>query len=538
MTGDAGRSILTLEEAKAASAADPDLYRQYLAYRREFSAVWKDFVANYVRSSGKKTVPMPGLQKAMAAAGIDSNLPTGFTGGIDALGRWYSQFDELLDKNPGANMFPVIKMNPLYTEGSGTFVFQCFRPNGGPGQRGYAISQKHERADDKFDRVQDFAPKVDAIRRVWLKSLKSFDERQPATVAALMLELVFQFSARIGHFSSVKKSGYSTVVGGFQLKYLGKDDVPTHHKYKGVDPLAKQIVAHVATLANSKKPGDFLFTYTLKNGTKNRVRPSFVNRVFRECGAVGVTIHKLRTYNGTKLFRHEMAKVFASRKALTPKEAKDIMDKMAMKVGVLLNHIRTKSDGTTSATPSTALGSYIDLGAQVEFYQHYNLPLPGRLERFVKNPEAEEATASVITAAYRLVAEGESPKTMTPPPPKVKPADTKMKKVEEPIKPKPVTEKAAEPKTDKEDEDAAKKVIDLTPNPDLDEDPGEDLDEEKLTPEEKKDLKLSRKLEDQASNVMNQIVNYGEVHDIYQDDAGTIDNMLVDNRFPSGTEKP
>lgn len=74
--------------------------------------------------------------------------------------------------------------------------------------------------------------------------------------------------------------------------------------------------------------------------------------------------------------------------------------------------------------------------------------------------------------------------------------------------------------------------------------PDEKLDKEaeeadkEDTAEDKRDAKLSLKLKEQAGEVMNIMVNDGELHDAYQDDVGTVDNLLVENRFPKGTEKP
>lgn len=531
-----------LKEAKAAKANFPAEYAEFIVLRRQFNAVWTGFLANYVRASGHKTVPFVSVVKALEKAGIEHTMPSGFEGNIDALGRWYSQFDELLKQAPSALFFPTIRMNPKYTKGSGTMVFQAFYPDGRGGQRGYTVEGVHERDDAKFVKVEDFD--AEKVRRNWLKLVKVFDESVPATVAALILELIFQFSARIGHFSAVKKTNYSPIVNGFQLKYYGKDKVFTHHKYKGADPLAKKIVADMASLADGKKPADFLFTYLQKNGARKRIQGGFVNRVFTQCGATGVSVHKLRTYNGTKIFREQMEKVFASRKSLTLAEANTLIIKMAMKVGIALNHVKTSADGSQKATPATALAAYIDLGSQVQFYQHYGLPLPKRLERFAQDPDAEENEASAMYASFMVEAEGEPAKTMTPPTKPSKPAPApkpqKMLKVDKPQKTEPVTEageeKSKESDSNEDDSDLSPEVVSMQPDEKLDKE-AEEADKED-TAEDKRDAKLSLKLKEQAGEVMNIMVNDGELHDAYQDDVGTVDNLLVENRFPKGTEKP
>ena len=432
MTGKPGLGFVTSEEREHAAQKFPNLYKEYLAVRREFTNIWKGFLANLVRESGKKIIPYQEALKRMKAAGINHMLPLGFKGGIDAAGRWYSPFGELMNINPNAAMYPTVVMNPEYTEGADTWICQAIYADGTGGARGYTKISRRDRADEKFAAVRDFVPVVDKIRKKWIVGLKQFDVHKPETIACLILELLFQTSARVGHFSAVRKKNYLPIQNGhgFQLKYQGKAGVLTKHKYVGVDPLSKFVVKCVAQLAEDKKPNDFLFTAQGRSGFK-RIPPALINAMFRKLGAQGISVHKLRTYNGTKLFNAEMDKIYARRKNLTPKEAIDILKAVATKVGKLLNHVKTSKDGSTVATPATALASYIDISAQVAFFQHYELPMPKALERFAGGDEEKDSIHSStdeydgvdeIVASFDLgAADGGSAKPVTPKPEKPKP---------------------------------------------------------------------------------------------------------------------
>lgn len=513
MTGEPTLAFTSVDAAKEAKSNYPELYREFLAQRALFNKAWKDFMANYVRGSGAKTVPYSDLTQALAAADLGHTLPAGFLGNIDAVGRWYSPFDELLTNAPQVSVFPKVFMNPEYEAGSGDWVYLAKRVDGSVGQRGYAKAQARERTKEKFNKVRNFVPIVDKVRRGWLKEVKQFDEADSGTVASLILELMFQFSARIGHFVAVKRSAYAPIVNGFRITYHGKDGVLTKHKFVGSDPLSKFIVNRVAELADEKGPKDFLFTYLLKNGERRRIQSAVVRRKFRELGAHEVSVHKLRTYNGTKIFRAEMERVFAHRVNLTFKEAMGILKKMATKVGVALNHIRTNADGSTTATPATALSAYIDLQAQIEFFQHYGLPLPKSLE---KANEEEDDEDSILSAFIDIVAaETEAPKPI------------KMAEVPEPVGPK----KESDEKKDDDNEDG----IQRAPNAPAVEEvkPTEEEIEEDEQDRLKEDA-MREDLKEQAEGLIDTILDGGDGHEAYQGTVGGFDNMLVKNRFPKG----
>jgi hypothetical protein len=389
------------EDAKAAKEAYPDLYAQYLLLRREYNDVWKSAISDIVRASGMQTLPMQTVERALDKKGIVHGMPAGFTGKIDAICRWYDNEDNLLTGVPSAAMFPTVRMND---SSDAEWVAQAIRADGTGA--GYLFRQADQIRNKmaKFERVRDFFPIVDKMRRKWVSLIKNFDPSSPETVAAVVLELVFTFSARVGTgrgstggettfgMSTLLKKHFSESTRGFILKYKGKDAVSTKHVFNIESGIDKTIVEIVYGLAADKKPDDPLFTYTLKNGDQRPITAQTINRLFKALGAPeGVTVRNLRTYHGSRIFKEETEKLYAKKAAMANgKEAMEYLDDIARKVGKALNHVRRTADGAENVTPATALANYIDVTLQVDFFQHYGLPLPARLEKMTQVEAAVE----------------------------------------------------------------------------------------------------------------------------------------------------
>lgn len=521
MTGREAIGFASPEEAAAAKEKDLETYKAYLRARKEFTDIWKTFLSNVVRGSGKKTMPYVKVLKEMAAAGVEHNLPDGFTGNIDAVGKWYSQYDELLGSTPPQkNMFPRVKMNPAYTEGSPVWVFQAMREDGTPGNYGYTLAAVKRTVADKFQKVRDFVPMVPKIRAKWVAQIKTFDRSNPANVACVVLELLYQTMARIGGSTAfgmavLLKKHYAPSVGGFTLKYLGKDEVPTKHVIKGNDPLSKLIVKIVAELAADKKPNDPLFSFTSKSGVEKRITPALVNAVFRRMGASGVSVHKLRTYHGTRIFQEEVAKIYKKYPTVkTPQQAMELLKLAATVVGKNLNHVRTTKDGSTQATPATAISAYIDFSAQIAFFVHYRMPLPKHLEgHLVKSSLRVLSAASAAEQA-----------------PVVNTEKTEMKEVPEPVGKSDEVKKPE--KEDDEDSAVLPQFSDDSPDPDP-------TDDELVKEQDAEDVaqNKARKVLEKQAEKYSYLLTYGGEEANFALGEGKLDNVLVEERF-KGTEAP
>lgn len=367
----------------------PDDYAAYQMLRRDMNKAWQAELSNFVRASGKKTVKMRELEKHFASIGVTHTMPTGFTGLIDAVGTWYTSDGEKISTAPkNGAMYPSVRMNPGYGEDS-AYVFQVERADGKTGVMVYTDTHNHKEAKLKFEKVGVFD--VHATRKKWLPLVLKFDESNDDTVAALILEILYQTSHRIGSpggpgLTQIKVANvYPQTDGSMRLIYSGKHAVKTTAMLRnGPDRVSRAVADAMAALIEGKAPKEMVFTYWLRNGQRKPLMPRKVNDMFKiMCGNHGLTVHKLRTAQGSLLFRQFLDKVYEKRKSLTMEQATELLKQGGAIVGKELNHIRKTADGKDKTTHATALKSYIDPMLQAELFQHYQLPIPVSVEVLV-----------------------------------------------------------------------------------------------------------------------------------------------------------
>lgn len=388
-------TAMTPEEAVKVREVDPEGYKQYLQLRREFNQSWKDALAAFVRKSGKHTVPFKDVNSYLHMNGIDHMLPVGFTGLVDDLGRFYTNDGKLIEGVPAAVTFPSVTMNPKFGKaGGGDWVFMANRTDGSPGPYFYTSEFKKGQSKAKFAKVGEFAKKVDGMRKKWVARARHFDEADPQSVAATILEILYEFAARIGSAGNsaggtstygvatlLAKHATITPDGSVTLRYKGKDGVPTTHKITKATPEGKMLIANLNELLADKDPNERIFT-VVKGKRRVPITPAQVNQFFRACGAPeGVTVHKIRTVTGTRLFGEAMEDALAKRMPKTEAAAKDLFAKLAEAVGKRLNHVRNGASGS-KVTGATALQSYIDPIIQIQYWQTVGFRLPKSLEKF------------------------------------------------------------------------------------------------------------------------------------------------------------
>lgn len=484
MTGESETSFPDLESSAAAKVKFPKVYSEWQQLRKLHAKSWKAAMSGFVKDSGQKTVPYQSLMKFFKKNEIEHSMATGFTGNIDAAGKWYSQFDEPLTGVPSSAVFPTVRMNPDYKKGSTEYVCVSVRTNGSDGGYLYTEATKKGNSLTKFAKVEDFSHIVKAVRSKWVKLIMKGDAEDQTTVAAVVLELLYEFSARVGSrptehngVSSLMVSQYSEKPTGFILKYNGKDNVRTLHVFKGEDALSKRIVEIVRILASNpnKTKKDFLFTYNLKSGVPKLVQSGVVTRVFRACGAGHLSVHKLRTYHATQLMKSELEKVYGRFTSFkNTATAFGVLKKIALKVGKDLNHVRRNALGETSITPTTALANYIDISLQMAFFQHYALPLPKYLEKYANDPE------KMLSSVYLSAEASEEP------------SDEELQR-----------------KTQESEE-----ILDAQ----------ETEDEKKLTEE---DLRMKKRLKDDAARIGELITKGGRGSGNSAPEYGNFDNVLI-----------
>lgn len=374
-----------------------DEMKEYNRLQRRYGQVWKDWLGWMIADYTDGYVEYKALLNALKRDKIDHRLPTGFIGWIDRDGKWYT--DNLgkgaIDGVPSGHTFPKVEMNDKYDPETSPWVFRALREDGTVGSYFYTKNFKRQQRKSKFETVADLIDKIDAIRLSWILNMKVFREHDPIWVASVILELLYQFSARIGSVGNGTEEGLKTfgistlrvkhvkVNGTAIFRYYGKDGVKTKHILSPATITDKYAIDAIRVLMMNKGPSDYLFTYTTKGGKRKPVRASVVNDVFRDLGAGDATVHKLRTYHATVLARDLIAEFKTKRK--TFRNAKDChlaLVKIAEKVGKKLNHVRRTKEGT-KVTGATALANYIDVSLQKEFFDHYNVEYPKSLLRMI-----------------------------------------------------------------------------------------------------------------------------------------------------------
>lgn len=386
-------TAMSIEESKQAKELHPDLYKQYIMLRRDHNQVWKDAVVSYIRKSGHHTVPYQELLEYLKANGIQHLLSEGFTGQIDDRGKLYTADGNAIDGAPNAVTFPTVTMNPKFGRpGGGDWVMRANREDDSPGPYYYTTDFKKAAAREKFAKVADLSTKMGSLQRKWFAAVKKFNPQDVHSVCAVVLEILYEFSARVGSVGNAAGGsstyGVSTLLvkhvsvdpgGNIILRYKGKDGIPTTHKLLKNDQHQKFLIVDLMQLIANKQPKDRLFTVALGNGKFKPVSPAQVNAYFKMLGAGDVTVHKLRTFVGTKIFRELMEQITKPPK--DEKAALDLFSKMAAAVGKQLNHVR-RSGGVTKVTGLTAINNYIDPTIMVSFFRELGYRPPKFLEKF------------------------------------------------------------------------------------------------------------------------------------------------------------
>jgi hypothetical protein len=394
-------TALTMDEAKQVKDLKPEEYKQYLLYRREHNQIWKDAAVNYVRQSGHNTVPYEELLAYLHANGIDHMLPLGFTGQVDDLLRMYTHDGHLIDGVPSVITYPSVEMNERYGKpGGADYVFLAIKSDGGGSAPFYTQDYKKARARAKFSKVADLLPKIQSMQKKWFAMVKKFNIEDIRSVAAVELEILYEFSARVGSMGNAAGGsstyGISTLLvkhatvdgtGNIVLRYKGKDGVNTVHKILKADPNQKYVAAAIMQMMQGKQPKDPLFTYVKPTGRPIRVNGTQVNALFRSMGAPeGTTVHKLRTAKGTHVFQQLMQELFEKKPPKDEKAAMEAFKKMGEAVGKILNHVRRGQTGQ-KVTGTTALNAYIDPSAQLLYWNTLGYRIPAYLEKFDKMKE-------------------------------------------------------------------------------------------------------------------------------------------------------
>jgi len=355
--------------------------------------VWKDELRQLVNSTNKGYADYQKVLRYMTSQGIQNPLPLGFDGLIDANGKIYTKRGKSINGGlPGVG-FSVV-MNPEYDPVlDNVFIYTTVNEAGETSQYVYSSDYKSKAVREKFANVAKLDKVIDKIRTKWMTHVKRGGLDQNA-VAATLLEMIYQFSARVGSMGN-KAGGESTYgmstiqgkhvrIAGNKLviKYLGKDAVQHIHVVSGTTPAGKILFRNMAALIGSKGKDDRIFTYE-KNGKVLPMTGNMINQAFKSLGSP-VTVHKLRHVRGSRLFKELLdqneAKLFNTKKPLTQAQADATVKQLATKVGELLGHVRGIG-AQQKITPGTALQNYIDPVLLIGFYEKLALRVPKFLQK-------------------------------------------------------------------------------------------------------------------------------------------------------------
>jgi DNA topoisomerase IB len=380
---------LTQDERIKLKAENIEMFREFMRLRKEFLATWRNQLRNLVIESGKPMIDYRSAVQSLNSLGLEHTLPDGFDGLIDQNGSLYTKAGKAINGMPGPG-FSIV-MNPNYdAQKDDQFVFTTVTPEGKRSQHVYTQDYTKRAGKAKFQKVSNLAEQVENARKNWMTWIKKPDSSAPQVVASVILEILYQFSARIGSPGNAAggeatygiatlraKHVFPQTGGGVNLIYKGKDGVRQVHRVQPKSAESKLLIRHILEAAEGKKPSDPLWTYNW-NGRIKPMVPARVNMWFRKCGA-SVTVHKLRHVKGTQVFKELLAenqgKIFDRKVPLSQGEADRMLKALATKVGAILGHVRGVGEGQ-KVTGATALQAYIDPSVIVDYYNRLNLRPP------------------------------------------------------------------------------------------------------------------------------------------------------------------
>ena len=407
-----GKAALTPDECLEAKADDPELYKEYLALRRQHTLSWKTELGNYVKTSGDLTVPCQDALKHLANAGIEHSMPTGFTGNIDAEGNWYTKDGLMLGNVPKAPVFTTITMKTR-ADGGADWVCKANKPDG---TYAYVYTKEHNEKSwtHKYAVANALIKNIEKYRKKWLQNIKDpFKYAEVNAVASVVIELLYLSSDRAGSTSGGTEGGqgfgmcsilckHITVRpdGSILISYSGKDAVRFKFQLKPGSAKDHIMCEVIAKLLENKTPRDPVFSVIKPNGTWKPVSYSAITAYFKSLTG-GANIHKLRTVAGTGLFNTEAQKIQEqlAGKKVDEKKAVDLVIKIATMVGKKLGHIKTDAQGNIATQPMTSLKNYIDFASQIQFFEFFGLPIPAYLEKLMKTDNTIKSAAFTVKAS-------------------------------------------------------------------------------------------------------------------------------------------
>lgn len=364
-------------------------HTKYLALRREVNDIFKKALANMVRGSGEPYLPLRDVIANLKAQGIVHNLPSGFVGNIDDLGKFYTTTGKQLLQAPSGD----VRMNPKYNpEEDNAYVCEFTPPFAQKATRGYTVTYRTGAKAAKFDVVAEVLPKLAQLTKKWIPDLRLVNKKKEGTLATLC-EFVYDSSARVGNKNAatagVRTYGatqllvkhFKFLTNGCTVTYVGKSGGKQIHKLKFDSVRGRQLGEALRKFAEGKGPNDPMFTF---NG--EMVTGAMINRYMRELGfPTSFTIHKLRTARGTEMAM-TLLKNSPFKKGDGTKETvvHKWLETELLKIGAELGHMSGEK-----VTANTAIQNYISPELLAEFYSKLGMRPSSKVQKAIDSAKKE-----------------------------------------------------------------------------------------------------------------------------------------------------
>ena len=406
LTGVVGTHV-KLDLVAAIREKKPDLWKQYLALRRDLSLIYKSALRDIVRDNNG-VIDLKEAVKQLDKLGVPHQLPKGFDGKIGEDGNLLTKDGSPLKTATGGdvkNLDPNAKivMNPTYDPKKdlvagikGNFVFKAILPQSKSGvgepavQYYYTGTKVLQSRDKKFALVEKLIAKEANISKRWRKDLLGKDLAKK--ILAAQCEIVYDTCARIGTVGNTNSKGATQglttlMVGNVKkvgnnrvLDYIGKDSVHHRHILKPETPFMREVIKVLDLLCEGEIRKSILWWRDGKEFNANRLRQYF--RLVT--GEPDATPHDLRHLRGTRLALTNLtlaSERLAKRKNITQSMV-DVAFKDALtEVGRILGHVKGVG-AEQKAVWSTAAKNYVAVTVMVDFYAKY-LPLGIRTPAFL-----------------------------------------------------------------------------------------------------------------------------------------------------------
>ena len=333
-------------------------HTDYLLLRREVTAKLKKAISNLVRGSGQPYLPLRDVIQSLDANKIVHNLPEGFVGNIDDLGKFYTTAGKRLLQAPSGD----VRMNSRYNAAEDNAYVCEFTP---------AFAQKATRAytEDfrkgskvkKFDVVAETLPKLERLSKKWLADLKYAGTKREGLWATLC-EFIYETSARVSNKNAM--SNGERTFGATQLQarhikmetasctvtYVGKSGGKQKHIIKFNTARLRRLQAAMLIYLEGKTRNDYVFTFRDMPATSTAINKYLVSIGFPKA----FTIHKIRTARASL-----MAKELLDKHSFTARtkdaDVSKWVEKEILKVGSELGHMSGEK-----VTANTAIQNYIE----------------------------------------------------------------------------------------------------------------------------------------------------------------------------------